>query len=100
MTEYFESILFWVSAFQWMLWPPAVFYAQRRLATLRSPIANSLIELLLLVLIGGTLLFVPLFAFGLYPLPRSGSRFFIVGALVGGVVSIFISRAVRRKGRN
>jgi hypothetical protein len=99
MQEYFESNLFWVSVFQWMLWPPAVFYAQQRLATSRSVIVNSLIELVLLVVVGGILLFAPLLFMGLYPLPSSGSKFFVAGAAVGGVISIFISRAIRRKVR-
>jgi hypothetical protein len=97
MKEYFGSVLFWVSVFQWMLLAPAVFYAQQRLARFRSMIANLLIELLLLVIVGGTLLFIPLLFLGFYPLPTSGYRFFVAGAAVGGAVSIFISRIIRQK---
>jgi len=69
------------------------------LAKAASPIVNTVIELIFLLVIGGAAILIPLMAFDLYPLPHGSTRFFAAGAIVGGLISIFTTRVVRRSAK-
>ena len=103
MNDVLSSAIFWIGLIQWATLFPFVLVSQYFLVSRTSLFIETTLEILVLVVVAGVVLFVPLYASGYLPLPSgyelSSYKYgFVLGALLSIPIREFLKRHLRSMG--